>query len=106
MWHTFLLFTKDYSEFCMRHFGFFIHHTPQTREDRDSWRKKIEVDQEQAMKERRQSLRGAYEFICDELGVEALKRWCEEYPMRFRDISKIDLNHQHLSQLSQAEPRL
>jgi hypothetical protein len=31
-WHTFLLFTKDYAEFCKKHFGFFIHHSPITPE--------------------------------------------------------------------------
>lgn len=27
-WHEFILHTVDYSEFCMRHFGEFIHHQP------------------------------------------------------------------------------
>ena len=28
IWHNFILFTKDYSEFCNKFFGKFIHHTP------------------------------------------------------------------------------
>ena len=28
MWHTFLLFTKDYAGFCQQYFGEFIHHLP------------------------------------------------------------------------------
>lgn len=28
LWHTFLLFTKDYNEFCTTMFGYFIHHNP------------------------------------------------------------------------------
>lgn len=28
MWHTFLLFTRDYATFCERNFGFFLHHEP------------------------------------------------------------------------------
>lgn len=27
-WHTFILHTRDYHEFCMRHAGRFIHHDP------------------------------------------------------------------------------
>ena len=27
-WHEFILFTKVYEEFCMHHFGHFIHHHP------------------------------------------------------------------------------
>ncbi len=29
-WHNFILFTKDYANFCSRYFGKFIHHTPKT----------------------------------------------------------------------------
>lgn len=28
IWHTFLLFTRDYREFCLRHLGKFINHEP------------------------------------------------------------------------------
>lgn len=27
-WHEFLMYTKDYQEFCATHFGKFVHHTP------------------------------------------------------------------------------
>jgi hypothetical protein len=27
-WHEFLMYTKDYQEFCSSHFGKFVHHTP------------------------------------------------------------------------------
>jgi hypothetical protein len=27
-WHEFLMYTRDYQEFCRVHFGKFIHHTP------------------------------------------------------------------------------
>lgn len=30
MWHTFLLFTKDYDRFCQKFFGKKIHHNPDT----------------------------------------------------------------------------
>jgi hypothetical protein len=28
-WHRFVLYTMDYSEFCSRYFGGFLHHAPQ-----------------------------------------------------------------------------
>jgi len=28
VWHTFILFTKDYAKFCQEAFGFFLHHQP------------------------------------------------------------------------------
>jgi len=33
MWHTFILFTKDYAQFCHDIAGSFIHHTPATKSD-------------------------------------------------------------------------
>jgi hypothetical protein len=27
-WHEFLMYTKDYQDFCLRYFGKFVHHTP------------------------------------------------------------------------------
>lgn len=29
LWHTYILFTKDYAAFCERNFGRFIHHIPE-----------------------------------------------------------------------------
>ncbi|MDJ0535879.1 MAG: hypothetical protein QNJ70_25890 [Xenococcaceae cyanobacterium MO_207.B15] len=31
MWHTFILFTKDYHKFCDKYFGYYIHHYPRTK---------------------------------------------------------------------------
>lgn len=33
MWHTFILFTKDYMSFCENFFGNYIHHIPTTESD-------------------------------------------------------------------------
>lgn len=41
-WHVFILFTKDYEDFCQRYFGSFIHHFPHT-EDEDCDKNKILV---------------------------------------------------------------
>lgn len=34
LWHSFLLFTKEYSAFCRDYAGFFIHHVPEIDEQR------------------------------------------------------------------------
>lgn len=31
-WHAFLMFTRDYQEFCKNHLGQFVHHCPVTSE--------------------------------------------------------------------------
>jgi hypothetical protein len=35
-WHEFLLFTREYQNFCQRMFGFFIHHNPRESGKRPS----------------------------------------------------------------------
>jgi hypothetical protein len=32
-WHAFLMFTRDYADFCQTYFGRFIHHEPRRRGD-------------------------------------------------------------------------
>ena len=83
MWHTFLLFTDDYARFCETHFGFFVHHFPRTRAEKESWEKEVAEDGDAALVKRRAHLRTAYEIICDRLGTATLKKWCEEFPARF-----------------------
>jgi hypothetical protein len=34
LWHSFILFTKDYSSFCKKYIGRFIHHFPNTKTGR------------------------------------------------------------------------
>ena len=33
LWHTFLLFTKEYQKFCNESFGKFVHHVPHIEEE-------------------------------------------------------------------------
>jgi hypothetical protein len=83
MWHTFLLFTRDYATFCQKYFGFFVHHHPRMRGEKEAWQKRIAEDRDGAVAERRKMLRRAYELVCDRLGQPTLKKWCEDFPTRF-----------------------
>lgn len=83
MWHTFLLFTKDYAAYCRDHFGFFVHHQPRLRAEKEAWERKVAEDREAALAERRQTLRKGYEDVCKRLGQATLRKWCEEFPARF-----------------------
>lgn len=40
LWHTFILFTKEYTQFCKNTFGRYIHHEPRVKE--------IETDEDRA----------------------------------------------------------
>lgn len=66
MWHTFILFTKDYSDFCNHYFGEFIHHVP-IDEDNKLSKEKFEID-----------LTRYLSFIYDNLGEATLRKWFNE----------------------------
>jgi len=87
MWHTFLLFSEDYLNFCQKYFGFYVHHYPKTHKETLKWRERIEKDPEGARLERRESLKKVYGYLYDELGPETLLKWCEDFPNRFKDLS-------------------
>ena len=69
MWHTFLLFTRDYADFCARYFGFFLHHAPA---DEDEDVAPVDDDTYRATLERQ------YAFVCDVLGPDTLTAWYDE----------------------------
>lgn len=73
MWHTFLLFTREYAAFCQRYFGRFIHHSPTTTSEK----------QTTTREKRLEETRATYEYIYDQLGPDVLKLWVEELPKRF-----------------------
>lgn len=93
MWHTFLLYTEDYADFCDHYFGFFIHHKPKPRAERLAWRERIQNDPDGARRERESSLRIVYESLYEELGEEILIKWCEDFPRRFGSIGKRPVAH-------------
>jgi hypothetical protein len=69
MWHTFLLFTLDYADFCERYFGIFLHHVPNEAEDEDEG----PVDDVAY----RAALEQQYALVYDVLGEETLRAWHE-----------------------------
>jgi len=71
MWHTFLLFTMDYADFCERYPGFFIHHVPTEDEEVEN---AAEMDEDVV----RAELERRYGFIYDVLGDETLNAWYDE----------------------------
>ncbi|MDR3501198.1 MAG: hypothetical protein P4L79_01270 [Legionella sp.] len=64
MWHTFLLFTKEYQEFCQTNFGYFIHHSPLIEEDKLLANAQYNVELERFLS-----------YIYDHLGEETVSKW-------------------------------
>lgn len=68
MWHEFILFTKDYTHFCLTYFGEYIHHLPNifdnTPVPRDTAEKAVEK---------------LLPYIYDHLGENTVRTWFASY---------------------------
>lgn len=65
MWHTFLLFTKDYQSFCNQYLnGSFFHHDPLPRKTKKISPKRYELELEKYLS-----------YIYENLGEETVVKW-------------------------------
>lgn len=75
MWHTFILHTTAYRDYCHSKFGFFIDHQPEP----SPRRQRVRATTHEELARTEQKLRLQYEFIYDHLGKEVLERWYGEW---------------------------
>jgi hypothetical protein len=68
LWHVFILHTKDYTDFCERYFGFYIHHSPGSPD---------------FLPQSEEKNRAQLNYIWELLGEETLLKWYEGYPVRY-----------------------
>jgi hypothetical protein len=68
MWHEFILFTEDYTEFCQRYFGKYLHHLPN-----------IIDNLPRTNQELTDNIQKLLPYICDHLGESTLITWFESY---------------------------
>lgn len=68
MWHEFILFTQDYTNFCKHYFGEYLHHLPNLFDNRI--RPREEVNNEIAR---------LLPYIYDHLGDSTLRLWFADF---------------------------
>ena len=83
MWHAFVLFTNDYTDFCHRHFGRYVHHVPTTEADRARFRRALAGNRAVTTRRILDERRAQYERIAEQLGVATLRRWYIAYPVTY-----------------------
>ena len=83
MWHTFILFTKEYAEYCHSKYGRFLHHRPSTKEEKDNHKKNLLLNKEKTKKEAYLRSKKQYEAIYDQLGKETLIKWYKVFPEKY-----------------------
>lgn len=76
MWHNFILFTKDYANFCEQYLGYFLHHFPTTLPEREKQSRRTK--EEVLLYKKKQ-----YELIFDVLGKEAFINWYHVFPEKY-----------------------
>ncbi len=83
MWHTFLMYSKDYEEFCYKYFGKMMHHEPIERAKKMEVINRLETDQEETEKELSPYVRNLYSLIYDYLGRDTLVKWVHVYGQKY-----------------------
>jgi hypothetical protein len=68
MWHTFILFTADYLNFCNAHLGTFIHHRPDGESSSTNGSHDVKIQMS---------------YIYDHLGEETVTLWFVTYPEKY-----------------------
>lgn len=83
MWHTFILHTKQYFNFCFEKFNRFIHHRPTPKSEIAKTEKQLQANPTLAIEEAKLKLEKQYSLIYDKYGPETLIKWYEEWPMKY-----------------------
>jgi hypothetical protein len=94
MWHNFVLFTKEYTEFCTRFFGHYLHHAPATEAEEIEHKGHLaQFTGAERANARKDQLRDQYEYIFDHLGKDTFVKWYLEYPKTysFRQLAEMQL---------------
>lgn len=84
MWHIFILFTKEYREFCDTYFGYFIDHFPAVKDENDLAQAKRTAELAALSHEGRISKvmdekRWQYRYVFEKLGREYFLKWYTVY---------------------------
>ena len=83
MWHTFILFTKEYQLFCKGFLGFYLNHSPTTRSQKEKEMAELQADPEGYQKNFEEKLSVQYSYIYDHLGEETLVKWYSDWTDKY-----------------------
>ncbi len=83
MLHTFILFTREYIQYCEDNYGAYLHHTPMTKREKDAQLARFRSDPEGVLAADAQFLSDMYSFTYELLGEETVLKWYSEYPLKY-----------------------
>jgi hypothetical protein len=65
MWHQYILFSREYTEYCDTYLGGYVHHAPEVGADHAARKSSLS----------KRELTAMYSYIYDQLGAETLQDW-------------------------------
>ena len=80
MWHEFILFTREYHQFCNRYFGCYLHHVPCSESEFQAFKQRAVERKDDFVKLERKSIGVFVRYIQENLGTETLRTWFIELP--------------------------
>ncbi|MCG8387801.1 MAG: hypothetical protein MJA30_19775 [Cytophagales bacterium] len=83
MWHTFILHTRSYYNFCLTHFQKLVHHNPTSPKEKEERRDEFLKNPTGAIKKHEEQLRTQYNLIYDNLGPETLLKWYDTMAQKY-----------------------
>ena len=87
MWHTFILVTRDYTQFCHDMFGRYIHHAPGSA-GAEAYGADYSVEEgpdgrERTIRKTTERKRAKYLDIYERLGEDVFRTWYQEFPQAY-----------------------
>ncbi|HVP69226.1 MAG TPA: hypothetical protein VMT17_18400 [Anaeromyxobacteraceae bacterium] len=92
MLHTFILFTREYVEYCEENYGAYLHHAPMTRDAKNAQLERFRKDPDGMLAQEGEFLRNMYSFVYDLLGEETVVRWYSEYAEKYSGARMAELS--------------
>ena len=80
MWHNFVLFTREYTDYCMSVYGHYQHHGPTTQAESLALDAEFASRPDEARRDLVERRARQREAVVRHLGVETLLRWYVDYP--------------------------
>jgi hypothetical protein len=83
MWHTFILCTRDYTDFCNQYFGFYIHHKPNSKAEKKQFEEECQRNPEKILETSKNQYRKQLGFTYDILGEDTVRLWYDDYAEKY-----------------------
>ncbi len=103
MLHTFILFTREYIQYCDENYGVYLHHTPMTKKQKDAQLERFHEDPEAMLAAEAKFLSDMYSFTYELLGEETVVKWYSQYPAKYSGARMAALSKSNGRRFTQVE---